>query len=61
MISILDYCKTTACSIGVIPQMNALLLCTVIDHCVQEDSKLGQLIYPLQRVILMKFMQNEQI
>ena len=27
----------------------------------EEDSKLGQLIYPLRRVILMKILQNEQI
>ena len=28
IICILDYCKTTACSIGVIPSMDLLLLCT---------------------------------
>ena len=42
--------------------MKSLLLGTTIENCVQEeDSKLGQLNYPLQRVILMKFMPNEEI
>ena len=42
--------------------MDSLLLGTTIENCVQEeDSKLGQSIYPLQRVILMKFMPNKQI
>ena len=27
----------------------------------EVDSKVGERIYPLQRVVLMKFMQNEQI
>ena len=26
-----------------------------------EDSKVGELIYPLRRVVLMKFIQNEPI
>ena len=27
----------------------------------EEDSKVGKMIYPLQRVVLMKFMPNEPI
>ena len=42
--------------------MNSLLPGTTIENCVQEeDSKLEQMIYPLRRVILMKFRLNEQI
>ena len=42
--------------------MNSLLLGTTIENYVQEeDSKLGQLIYLLQRVILEKKLRNEQV
>ena len=42
--------------------MELLLLCTnVINYAQEVDSKLGQLIYSLQRVISIKFIQNEQI
>ena len=62
IICILDYCKTTTWSIGVIPSMDPLLLCTnMTNYAQEEDSKMGQLIYLLQRVILMKFIPNEQI
>ena len=30
-------------------------------HVQGEDSKVGELIHPLQRVVLMKFIQNDQI
>ena len=30
-------------------------------HAQGEDSKVGELIYPLRRVVLMKFIQNEPI
>ena len=55
---ILDYCKTTACLIGVISSMNPLLLCTNMSNYAQEDSKMGLLIYLLQRVILMQNLRN---
>ena len=46
-ISMEDCCQTTAGLIGVIPEWIPLLLGTTIENCVQEeDSKLGQMIYP---------------
>ena len=66
---ILDYCKTKACLNrcylfnGVIVTMcrcDKLLILRYIS--VQGvDSKVGQMFYVLQRVVLMKFMPNEPI
>ena len=33
IIRILDYCKTTACSIGVIPSIGLLLICADVTNC----------------------------
>ena len=45
IIYILDYCKTTACSIGVIPSMDLFLLCTDMTNYsslgIEVDSKVG--------------------
>ena len=65
IICILDYCKTKACSIHVIPSIGLLLFHAdvILGYISAQvvDSKVGQMIYPLQKVNLMKFMQNEPI
>ena len=33
IICILNYCKTTACLIGVIPSMELLLICADVTNC----------------------------
>ena len=64
---ILDYCKTKACLIGVIPwaiinmcRCDKLLILGYL-FVQGVDSKVEEMIYPLQRIDLMKFMPNESI
>ena len=52
IICILDYCKTKACLIGVIPSMGLLLRCDKLlilgyRYAQGEDSKVGEMIYAL--------------
>ena len=69
IICILDYCKTKACSIGVIPYIGAIIFSYRCDKLLilgyisaqVVDSKVGEMIYPLQKVNLIKFIQNEPI
>ena len=69
IIWILDYCKTKVCSIGVILSMGLLFFCADVINCWSLCTYLykewilrwGEMIYILQRVVLMKFMQNEPI
>ena len=58
--SMLDRCDSFNGSIIIVYRYDKLLI-TRYNYVQEEDSKMGQLIYLLQRVILMKFMPNEQI
>ena len=59
IICILDYYKTKACSIGVIPSMGLLLICADMilgyRYAQEEDSKVGEMIYTLRRAVLKQF------
>ena len=69
IICILDYCKTKACLIGVIPSMRAIInmyrcdKLLILGYISEQgvDSKVEEIVYVLQRVVLKKFMQNEPI
>ena len=69
---IADYCKTKACSIGVVPSIGLLLLHADVLNCwswvtveyisvQEEDSKVEQINYVMRKVKLKLNLQNEQI
>ena len=56
----LDRCDSFNGAIMILCRCDKLLIFGYISAQV-EDSKVGEMIYPLQKVSLMKFMQNEPI